>query len=328
MAAAEGTIVLTRSAAVTRVLARVLAANLAVAIAKLVFGYGTATVSIISDGFHSLTDAAANVVALVGLRASGKPPDVDHPYGHRKFETLTAAAIVALLVLVIAEVVRTSLQHLGGASAPRVSAASFAVMLATLAVNLVVVGYERRAATRLTSELLLADAMHTRSDVLTSLGVLASLVGVWLGFPILDPLSGLVVAMVIGHTGFQIGRQATHILADRIVIPEEDLRDGRHGRTRRARLPPHPHARHRRSCVPGPSRVDASGHASGRSPPVVARRQGRADAALSADRGRDHPHRTAAGQRQNRRIQNSEESRAAMASATRPSAFWILDSGF
>ncbi len=224
MAAAEGTIVLTRSAAVTRVLARVLAANLAVAIAKLVFGYGTATVSIISDGFHSLTDAAANVVALVGLRASGKPPDVDHPYGHRKFETLTAAAIVALLVLVIAEVVRTSLQHLGGASAPRVSAASFAVMLATLAVNLVVVGYERRAATRLTSELLVADAMHTRSDVLTSLGVLASLVGVWLGFPILDPLSGLVVAMVIGHTGFQIGRQATHILADRIVIPEEDLR--------------------------------------------------------------------------------------------------------
>jgi cation diffusion facilitator family transporter len=59
---------------------------------------------------------------------------------------------------------------------------------------------------------------------LTSLGVLASLVGVWLGFPILDPLSGLVVAMVIGHTGFQIGRSATHILADRIVIPEEDLR--------------------------------------------------------------------------------------------------------
>ncbi len=224
VAAAEGTIVLTRSAAVTRVLARVLAANLAVAFAKLTFGYATATVSIISDGFHSLTDAAANVVALVGLRASGKPPDVDHPYGHRKFETLTAGAIVALLVLAIAEVVRTSLQHLGGASAPRVTGASFAVMIATLVVNLVVVAYERRAAARLTSELLLADAMHTRSDVLTSLGVLVSLVGVRLGFPILDPLSGLVVAMVIGHTGFQIGRSASHILADRIVMPEEDLR--------------------------------------------------------------------------------------------------------
>jgi cation diffusion facilitator family transporter len=224
VAAAEGPIVLTRTAEVTRVLTRVLAANLAVAIAKLTFGYFTATVSIISDGFHSLTDAAANVVALVGLRASGKPPDVDHPYGHRKFETLTAGGIVALLVLVIVEVVRTSLQHLGGATTPRVTGVSFAVMLATLAVNLAVVAYERRAAARLTSELLFADAMHTRSDVLTSLGVLASLVGVQLGYPVLDPLSGLVVALVIGHTGFQIGRQASHILADRIVMAEEDLR--------------------------------------------------------------------------------------------------------
>jgi cation diffusion facilitator family transporter len=224
VAAAEGPIVLTRAAEVTRVLARVLAANLAVAIAKLTFGYLTATVSIISDGFHSLTDAAANVVALVGLRASGKPPDVDHPYGHRKFETLTAAGIVALLVLVIVEVVRTSLQYLGGATTPRVTGVSFAVMLATLAVNLGVVAYERRAAARLTSELLFADAMHTRSDVLTSLGVLASLVGVRLGYPILDPLSGLAVALVIGHTGFQIGRQASHILADRIVMAEEDVR--------------------------------------------------------------------------------------------------------
>jgi cation diffusion facilitator family transporter len=224
VAAAEGPIVLTRAAEVTRVLARVLAANLAVAIAKLTFGYLTTTVSIISDGFHSLTDAAANVVALVGLRASGKPPDLDHPYGHRKFETLTAAAIVALLVLVIVEVVRTSLQHLWGTSAPRVTGVSFGVMLATLAVNLGVVAYERRAAARLASELLLADAMHTRSDVLTSLGVLASLVGVWLGFPILDPLIGLVVALVIGHTGFQIGRQASHILSDHIVMAEEDLR--------------------------------------------------------------------------------------------------------
>jgi cation diffusion facilitator family transporter len=225
VAAAEGAIVLTRPAEVTRVLARVLAANLAVALAKLIFGYATATVSILSDGFHSLTDAASNIVALVGLRASRKPPDVDHPYGHRKYETLTAAAIVVLLLLVISEVVRTSLAHLGGTARPRVTGASFAIMLGTLAVNLAVVRYERRAATRLTSELLFADAMHTRSDVLTSLGVLASLAGVWLGFPILDPLSGLVVAVVIGHTGYQIGRDTSGILSDRIVMPEEDVRD-------------------------------------------------------------------------------------------------------
>jgi cation diffusion facilitator family transporter len=66
--------------------------------------------------------------------------------------------------------------------------------------------------------------MHTRSDVLTSLGVLAALAGVRLGFPILDPLSGFVVAIVIARTGYQIARETSHILSDRIVIADDDLR--------------------------------------------------------------------------------------------------------
>ena len=74
------------------------------------FGYATGAVSIISDGFHSLTDAASNVIGLVGLRASRKPPDEDHPYGHRKYETLAAAGIFVFLLLVVIEVVRTALQ--------------------------------------------------------------------------------------------------------------------------------------------------------------------------------------------------------------------------
>jgi len=86
-------LILSRHDAVTRVLVRVLFLNLAVAGAKLALGYATGAVSIISDGFHSLTDSASNVMALIGMRASGKPPDVDHPYGHRKYETLAAAGI-------------------------------------------------------------------------------------------------------------------------------------------------------------------------------------------------------------------------------------------
>ena len=76
-------LILARNDAVNRVLFRVLILNLAVAVAKLMLGYGTGAVSVLSDGFHSLTDAASNVMGLVGLRASLKPPDDDHPYGHR-----------------------------------------------------------------------------------------------------------------------------------------------------------------------------------------------------------------------------------------------------
>ena len=99
---------------VVGVLYRVLFVNLAVAIAKIALGSATGAVSILSDGFHSLTDSASNVMGLIGLRASRKPPDEDHPYGHRKYETLAAAGIFVFLVLVVVEVVRAAVARLAG----------------------------------------------------------------------------------------------------------------------------------------------------------------------------------------------------------------------
>jgi cation diffusion facilitator family transporter len=218
-------LILSRHDAVTRVLLRVLVLNLAVAGAKLVLGYATGAVSIISDGFHSLTDSASNVVALVGLRASGKPPDVDHPYGHRKYETLAAAGIFVFLLLVVLEVARAALRRLAGGGAPEITAMSFGVMIATLIVNLAVVRYEGREGRRLSSELLHADAMHTRSDVFTSCAVLVSLLAVRLGYPVLDPIGGLVVAVFIAHTGWEIALQTSRVLSDQVVIAEDAIRD-------------------------------------------------------------------------------------------------------
>ena len=97
-----------RHTQVARVLVRVLFLNLAVAAAKITFGYASGAISILSDGFHSLTDAATNIVGLVGIRAAGQPPDEDHPYGHRKYETVAAAAIAAFLLLLILEVLRNA----------------------------------------------------------------------------------------------------------------------------------------------------------------------------------------------------------------------------
>jgi cation diffusion facilitator family transporter len=206
-----------------RVLARVLALNLAVAGAKLVFGYASGSISIVSDGFHSVADGSSNVMGLIGLRAARKPPDEDHPYGHRKFETLAAAGIFIFLLLTVIEVVRSALGRLHGEATIRVSGASFAVMLLTIAVNILVVRYESARGKALASELLLADAAHTRSDVLTSCAVLASLVFVWLGYPRFDAIGGLVVAVFIARTGLEIARATTGILADRAVMNGDDI---------------------------------------------------------------------------------------------------------
>ena len=178
----------------------------------------------ISDGFHSLTDSAANIMGLVGTRASRKPPDQDHPYGHRKFETLAAAGIFVFLLLSVIEVARTALSRFSSGGAPEVNRWSFAVMIVTIAVNLVVVRYERIQGRRLESELLMADAMHTQSDVFTSCAVLLSLVAVSAGLPIVDPIGGLVIAAFIARTGWQVARETSHILADAVALNEEEVR--------------------------------------------------------------------------------------------------------
>ena len=213
-----------RYSEVRQVLVVILFLNLAVALAKIVFGQLSGSISILSDGFHSLTDAASNVVALVGLRLAQKPPDANHPYGHRKFETLAAVGIALFLLIIVVEVAQAAFFRFRSGGAPSVTAASFAIMLATLATNIVVVRAERNAAHRLSSELLLADARHTQSDVLTSIAVIAALAGSAYGFPILDPLAALVIVGFIGHAGFEIARDAARILADEMVISEEEVR--------------------------------------------------------------------------------------------------------
>ena len=163
---------------VGRVLYQVLFLNLAVAFAKIGLGTYTGAVSIVSDGFHSLTDSASNVVGLVGISIARQPPDAEHPYGHRKYETMASVAILIFLILVLVEVVTSAVDRLRHGGAPKVFPEGIALMTATLAINLFVVGYEKRAGKRLNSELLLADSMHTRSDVMTTITVIGALIGV------------------------------------------------------------------------------------------------------------------------------------------------------
>ena len=214
-----------RYAEVTRVLNRVLVLNLLVAVAKMALGYYTGAVSILSDGFHSLTDSASNVVALIGVSIARRPPDADHPYGHRKYETMASLGILVFLVVVLVEVLSAAADRFVNGGTPKVFPEGIGLMTATLIVNLFVVSYEMRAGKRLNSEVLRADAKHTRSDVLTTGAVLGALLGVWWGYPLLDPMAALLVAGFIGHACWSIAQEASRVLADQIVLPEGEVRD-------------------------------------------------------------------------------------------------------
>ena len=163
-------------------------------------------------------------MGLIALRIARKPPDAGHPYGHRKFETLAAAGIFVFLLFVVIEVMQTAFSRFSSGETPHVTALTFAVMIGTLAVNLLVVRYEAGQGRALKSELLLADAAHTKSDVWTSCAVLASLAAVKFGFPAIDAVGALVIAVFIARTGLHIGMETSGILADKVVLDEQQIR--------------------------------------------------------------------------------------------------------
>lgn len=192
----------------------VLGLNIAVALAKLLYGLFSHSVAMQADGIHSLFDGASNVVGLIGMWFASRPADQSHPYGHGKFETFTAAAIALMLGIAGYTVARGAISSLQGQGDARVTAASFAIMIGTLAVNLGVTTWEGRAGRRLSSEVLVADARHTFSDVLVSSGVIISLIFVRLGFEKADGILALLVAVAIAYTAFTILRGVGRTLSD------------------------------------------------------------------------------------------------------------------
>lgn len=208
-----------RDSAIKRVLSVVLVLNFAVAGAKLLVGWLSSSISMVADGFHSLTDGSANVVGLIGMSIAQRPPDADHPYGHRRFETLAALMIGGLLTLTAWEVLRSLFERLRSGGEPEVTRLSFLVMLVTIAVNLSVTWWEHRAAKKYKSVVLRADAAHTRSDVFASLAVIVSLVAARAGFPQVDLIAALVITLVIARTGFKILRESGLLLTDTAMFP-------------------------------------------------------------------------------------------------------------
>ena len=214
-----------RMRSIRRVLWIILLLNLGVAAAKYAWGTLSGSASMQADGIHSVFDSAGNVVGLVGISLAARPADAGHPYGHAKFETYASLVIGVLLLLAAFEVGSSAAAKLAaGSYTVEVGPMSFVVMAGTLAVNLGVTVYERRFAKRLRSEVLAADANHTLSDALVSVGVIAGLAAVALGFPMADPIMALVVTAAILATAYDVFKHALATLSDRARIPEDELR--------------------------------------------------------------------------------------------------------
>jgi cation diffusion facilitator family transporter len=209
---------------VRRVLGGILAANIVVVIVKFMVGIKTNSLAVFGDALQSSVDSANNLFAIFVVRVAAKAPDEEHPYGHAKFETLGALLIALLLALSIFELVRGAISRLiTGTPVASVSSTALALLAFTLVINVGVVWFETRAGRRLGSDLLLADALHTRTDVFITLGVLAGLALARSGLAWADPALALMVAVLVGRAGYQILRRSIPSLVDERAFDQSTI---------------------------------------------------------------------------------------------------------
>jgi cation diffusion facilitator family transporter len=213
-----------RSSGVRRALLVVLALNAISAGLKIGAGARTGALTVLGAALESLLDMLSNVVAILAISIAARAPDDDHPYGHEKFETLGTLGIVGFLSISCFELLRQSIAELlGRYHPPTVSQFDVAMLLVSLAVNGVVVMYERRRGRALSSTLLLADASHTASDILVTTLAIASLILSHLGFARADAMLGVMVALIIAWSGYQILRGSIPILVDARAVDANQL---------------------------------------------------------------------------------------------------------
>jgi len=203
---------------IKRILIIILFLNWGVAIAKILYGIFSRCESMTADGFHSLSDGASNIIGLIGIHFACKPEDSDHPYGHKKYETFFSLGIAILLFIVSFNLLKEGIGHLYKPVLPQVDIRSFIVMVATLAVNVWVMNYERKKGEILRSDILISDSMHTKADILTSSSVIIALIAIKLGFPIIDPVVTIIICLFIFHAGYVIARQSSAVLCDTAAI--------------------------------------------------------------------------------------------------------------
>jgi cation diffusion facilitator family transporter len=211
--------------AVQRVVVAILVLNLVVAAAKALYGWLSGSLAVSSDALHSLLDAGSNIGALVVLRFASRPPDLDHPYGHRKIEILAAAVIGVVISVAAVRFAWAAIEALvESRPPPAVSLGGIALMGATLAVNVVVAVYENRRGKQLGSAFLVADAAHTASDVFVTVGVIASLALTAAGVARADAVAALVVMLVIAQVAWRILSVNIGMLLDRAMLPADGVR--------------------------------------------------------------------------------------------------------
>ena len=196
-------------------------ANIVLAIVKFIFGMIGNSSALIADAIHSLSDLVTDLVVYFSLKISAQKPDEDHPYGHGRAETIGSAIIGVAVLLVGIGIAWKVLGIVLSGTIPRPEMVAIWAAIASIIGKEALFHYTKWEGERIRSESVIANAWHHRTDAISSVAVVFGIAGASMGYPLMDPLAAVVVAVMIAKAGWDISSEAVHNLMDTGVSQEE-----------------------------------------------------------------------------------------------------------
>ncbi len=196
------------------------AVNVFQTLIKIGFGILGQSAALIADGIHSLSDLLSDLLVIVAVRLGSREADYEHPYGHRRFETIATVILGASLIAIggaITWSVMNRMAHPEHLPVPNVMGLGIAAV--SILVNEWLYHYTKRIARRTRSKLLMANAWHQRSDAISSLVVLFGIGAVMLGYPLADAIAAIVVALMVAKIGLNLVLESIKELVDTSLPP-------------------------------------------------------------------------------------------------------------
>jgi cation diffusion facilitator family transporter len=189
---------------------------------KILVGWLVHSPALIADGFHSLSDLLTDAAVVVFSHWAQADPDDEHPYGHHRYETL-GTVILGTTLIVVASIIAwdSILSLIYGNHTPNPSAVAIIIALISIVSKEWIFRYTILAAKRVKSNLLEANAWHSRSDAFSSIVVLVGVIATWFGYGWVELYAAIGVAILIGKMGVTLTWNASQELIDRGIDPEE-----------------------------------------------------------------------------------------------------------
>ena len=183
-------------------------ANCFLTLFNIIVGLMSGSYALISEGAHTLSDIATSVIAYIGFKIGQKPADEEHPIGHGRAEAISGLIIVLFLAMVAYEIMSGAFEKIINPSlikTPNTLAAIMAII--GIFVNYSVSEYIIKIGKQIKSPAIVADGKHQKTDIFSSIAVLVGVVVSNMGYPILDPIIGLVIGFLILKTAYEIGKE-------------------------------------------------------------------------------------------------------------------------